>query len=110
LKKGTNQKTTILYEKQKKNTVNELSFLLQMNYLSCENDSGSIIWMVKIVHLQQREMGFENLFFGCSCKTDDLWVAFYYKIGKLRRRTALLPPPSKAFWRDAKNESLTSLN
>jgi hypothetical protein len=45
MKKGTSQKTKILH------IVNELSYLLQMNYLSFQNDSGNTLWMVEIILL-----------------------------------------------------------
>jgi hypothetical protein len=63
--------------------------------------------------------------FICNKKKDFLKISFFfvsrvklmicglflfYKIGRLRRLTALLPPPSKPFWHDTKNDNLTPLN
>jgi hypothetical protein len=109
MKKGTKQKTTIF--KDEKTDFQCTYFLMQMNYLIRQDDSDNIILMVEIINLVQNEMFLKICFFlGFSCKTDNLRVAPFYKIGRLQKRTASLPPPSKSSWRDTKNDSLTPLN
>jgi len=53
----------------KKHIFKKLSFLLQLKYLSCQNnDNGNMILIAQIINLQYRGRFIGNLFFACTVK------------------------------------------